>query len=128
MRTTIILAASLAALTVAGCDNAENAANTSPPPETTQPPSTSGERAQEALGEAGDAARETLQNLGEAGRAGFEALQENAPEIQEGLNEAGQRLRNAAGALVEEPDRPDVPGDSEADTNETPEALESPAQ
>ena len=127
MRTILILAATLVGLLVAGCDNADNTAETPPPAEDAAPAGDSGERAQEALGEAGDAARETLENLGEAGRAGFEALQENAPEIQEGLNEAGERIRNAAGALIEG-DQPDAPGDSEADANETPEALETPAQ
>ena len=37
---------------------------------------------------------------------------------------AGERLKNAAGSLVNDPAQPDAPGDSEADANETPEALE----
>ena len=91
MRTITILAG-LALLFLAACDNAENSATTtSTPAEEAQPAGTSGERAQEAIGQAGD------------------------------------RLRNAAGALIEDPDRPDAPGDSEADANETPEVLETPS-
>jgi hypothetical protein len=124
MRATILLAG-LAALFVAGCDNPETTDANAPAAETQA--GDAGDRARDALGEAGTAARQTMENLGEAGAAGIEALQENAPAIQEGLNEAGERLRNAAGELIEGADRPDVPGDSEADANETPEVAE-PAQ
>ncbi|MDQ3557644.1 MAG: hypothetical protein M3453_00350 [Pseudomonadota bacterium] len=127
-----LMAAGLAALLLTGCSDAgdPDVEQPIPPAEDSSsaaPNGTSGERARDALGEAGDAARETIQNLGEASKAGIEALQENAPDIRENLNAAGERVRNAADALVEDPDRPDVPGDSEADANETPERLE-PAQ
>ena len=118
------LAAGVATLLLAACDNAENAdkAEDTPPASS----ETSGDRARESLERAGEAAQESLRNLGEAGRAGVEALQENAPAIREGVESAGERLRNAAGALIEDPDRPDVPGDSELDADETPEDLEPP--
>jgi hypothetical protein len=121
------LAMGVAVLVLAACDNAENADNA----EETTPAvgETSGDRARESLEQAGEAAQESLRNLGEAGRAGVDALQENAPAIREGMENAGERLRNAAGALIEDPDRPDMPGDSELDADETPEALEpSPPQ
>lgn len=123
MRTTIMLAG-LVGLLLAGCDDPDKAADANAPASEAQQSGDSTERAQNALGEAGTAARETLQNLGEAGAAGIDALQENAPEIKEGLNNAGERLKNAAGSLVNDPAQPDAPGDSEADANETPEALE----
>ena len=125
MRTTILLAG-LAAFLLAGCDDPDKAANA--PAADAPPAGAATERAQDALGQAGDAARQTMESLGEAGAAGIEALQENAPAIKEGLNNAGDRLKNAAGALVEDPNRPDAPGDSEADANETPEVLEPPAR
>ena len=133
MRMRSIAAASLAGLLFVACDNAGNddAGQSTPPPEqsgSAAPASGSGDRARDALGEAADSARQTMENLGEAGQAGFDALQENAPEIREGLDNAGERLRNAAGALIEDPDQPDTPGDSELDANETPEALEPPTQ
>ena len=118
------LAIGLAALALAACDNAENADSAEETPPAVG--ETSRDRARESLERAGEAAGESLRNLGEAGRAGVEALQENAPAIREGVENAGERLRNAAGALIEDPDRPDVPGDSELDSNETPEALEPP--
>lgn len=127
------LAAGLSALLLAGCDNAGDAEVEPPIPPaedavSAEPDGSSGDRAREALGEAGDAARQTLQSLGEAGKAGVEALQENAPEIREELDQAGERLRNAADALTRDPDAPplDAEGDSEADLNETPEAQEAP--
>ncbi len=127
-----IAAAGLAAFLLAGCDDAGDPA-VEPPVEPAEeqsaapePEGASGERAREALGEAGDAARRTLENLGEAGQAGIEALQENAPEIREGLNEAGERVRNAGDALLDgsDPAPADSQGDSAADANETPEARE----
>ena len=127
-------AAGLAALFLAACDDAGDPAREPPvePAEesSTAPEGTSGERAREALGEAGDAARQTLESLGEAGRAGIEALQENAPEIREGLENAGERIRNAGDALLNEPySAPvDAEGDSEADANETPESQEAQPQ
>ena len=143
MRTTLILAAPLLALALAACDNAGDAKvePPTPPAEDTSssaPAGSAGERAREALGEAGKAARETVESIGEAGKAGVEALQENAPEIRQNIGEAaqnvreaageaGERVRNAAGELMEGTAQPDVPGDSEADPNETPEAAE-PAQ
>jgi hypothetical protein len=71
-----------------------------------------------------------MENLGKAGAAGIEALQENAPEIREGLNNAGERLRNAAGALTGDREGApvDAQGDSQADANETPETQEPPAR
>ena len=133
MRTKIILAAGLSLLLVAACEKAENPEPPVPPAEdttSTAPDGASGDRAQDALGRASDSARETMENLGQAGRAGMEALQENAPEIREGLNNAGERLRNAAGALTGDRDAApvDARGDSEADANETPERLETPAR
>lgn len=125
MRTTIMVAG-VAALLIAGCEDRDNAAEANAPAET-QPAGDASTRAQDALGEAGTAARETLQNLGEAGAAGIESLQENAPAIQDGLSNAGERLKNAAGEIVNDVRSPDAPGDSEADANETPEAAE-PAQ
>jgi hypothetical protein len=128
-------AAALASLILVACDNAGDPA-AEPPVEpaeqsdAAEPDGAAGERAQEALGRAGDAARETLENLGEAGRAGVEALQENAPEIREGLNEAGERIRNAGEALLNDPDPApvDAEGDSGADANEVPERSEGTAQ
>jgi hypothetical protein len=117
------LAAGIAALLVAACDNAENADSAEEAPPAVG--ETSGDRARDSLERAGESAQESLRNLGEAGRAGVDALQENAPAIREGMKNAGERLRNAAGAFVEDPDRPDVPGDSELDADETPEALET---
>jgi hypothetical protein len=116
--------AGLTALLLAGCGDNDKAADTDSPAPETQATGDAGTRAQDALGEAGDAARQTMESLGEAGAAGVEALKENAPEIKEGLNNAGERLKNAAGALVEDANQPDAPGDSKADANETPEALE----
>ena len=143
MRTTLILAAPLLALALVACDNAGDAQVEPPTPPaedstSTAPAGTAGDRAREALGEAGQAARETVESIGEAGKAGFEALQENAPEIRQNIGEAaqsvreaageaGQRVQDAAGELMESSGQPDVPGDSEADANETPEAAE-PAQ
>ena len=118
------LAVGVAVLLLAACDNAENADNAEETPPAVG--ETSGDRARESLERAGEAAQESLRNIGEAGRAGVEALQENAPAIREGVENAGERLRNAAGALIEDPDRPDVPGDSDLDVDETPEALEPP--
>jgi hypothetical protein len=71
-----------------------------------------------------------VESLGEAGKAGLDALEENAPAIRQGMDEAGQRLRNAAGALLADPEAPavDVQGDSSADKDEVPEQLEAPAQ
>ena len=133
MRTGIILAAGLSLLLVAACEKAENPEPPVPPAEdttSTAPEGASGDRAQDALGRASESARETMENLGQAGRAGIEALQENAPEIREGLNNAGERLRNAAGALTGDPYAApvDAQGDSEADANETPERQETPAR
>jgi hypothetical protein len=135
MRTNFFVAAGLAGLLLAACDNAGDADQDRPIPPAEDgaaaPEGTSGEAAQDALGRASESARETMENLGEAGRAGIEALQENAPEIREGLNEAGERLRNAAGALTgDASDAPplDEEGDSERDVNEVPEAQEPPAQ
>jgi hypothetical protein len=125
MRTTIMLAG-LAALLIAGCDDPDNAADANTPAQT-QPAGDASTRAQDALGQAGTAARETLQNLGEAGAAGLESLQENAPAIQEGLSNAGDRLKDAAGNIINDVNPPDAPGDSEADPNQTPERSE-PAQ
>ena len=118
------LAVGVAALVLAACDNAENADKAEETPHAVG--ETSGDRARESLERAGEAAQESLRNLGEAGRAGVEALQENSPAIRESMENAGERLRNAAGALIEDPARPDVPGDSELDADETPEALEPP--
>ncbi len=121
------LAIGVAALLLGACDNAENADSADSAEET--PPAvgqTSGDRARESLERAGEAAQESLRSLGEAGRAGVDALQENSPAIREGMENAGERLRNAAGALVEDPNQPDVPGDSETDPDETPEAIEPP--
>lgn len=118
------LALGIAAVILAGCDNAENADNTEETPPTVG--ETSGDRARESLERAGEAAQESLRNLGEVGRAGVEALQENSPAIRQGMEDAGERLRNAAGALIEDPNRPEAPGDSELDADETPEALEPP--
>ena len=133
MRTRSCLMAGLAALLLAGCDDSsERAAGTPEPPaaEASPPSDSSTERAQRALGEAGEAARETMESLGEAGQAGLEALEENAPAIRDGIGEAGQRLRNAADALLADPDAPavDVQGDSAADKDEVPEQLETPAR
>jgi hypothetical protein len=125
--------AGLALLFLAGCDDAGDPAREPPvePAEqssTTPPEGSSGERAREALGEASDAARQTLESLGEAGQAGIEALQENAPEIREGLENAGERIRKAGDALLNDSDSApvDAQGDSEADANETPESQEAP--
>lgn len=126
MRRTIMLAG-LAGLLLAGCDDPDNAADANAPASQTQPAGDASTRAKEALGEAGTAARETLQNIGEAGAAGIDALQENAPAIQEGLSNAGERLKDTAGEIMNDVNPPDAPGDSEADANETPERLE-PAQ
>ena len=130
-RINLILAAGLTALTMVACDNAGDPEAPVEPAEETgsvEPSGNSTERAQDALGQAGDSARQTIENLGEAGRAGFEALQENAPEIRENLNEAGERVRNAADALFEDPEGPpvDAEGDSEADLGEVPENQEAP--
>jgi hypothetical protein len=129
MRTQIIFAAGFSLLLLAACEKAENPEPPVPPAEdstSAAPEGASGERAQDALGRAGEAARETMENLGQAGAAGIDALQENAPEIREGLNNAGERLRNAAGALTGEREGApvDAEGDSQADANETPEARE----
>jgi hypothetical protein len=134
MPTKLILAAGFAALMLTACDDAGDAAR-EPPVEPAEeagaaaPEGSSGERAGAALERAGESARQTLEDLGEAGQAGWDALQENAPEVREGLNEAGERIRNAAGALMEETDPApaDAEGDSAADADETPEARE-PAQ
>ena len=133
MRTKNILVAGLFLLLVAACEKAENPEPPVPPAEgatSTEPDSGSGDRAQDALGRAGESARETMENLGQAGAAGIEALQENAPEIREGLNNAGERLRNAAGALTGDREGApvDAEGDSQADANETPEAQEPAAR
>lgn len=129
-----MMAAGLAALLLAACDDAGDPDVEKPiaPAEDSSsaaPQGTSGERARDALGDAGDAARDTIQNLGNAGKAGIEALQENAPEIRENLNAAGDRVRNAAEALTGSADTApvDAEGDSQADANETPERQE-PAQ
>ncbi len=143
MRITSMLAAPLLALALVACDNAGDAQVEPPTPpaeDTTSsaPAGHAGERATNALGEAGNAARQTIENLGEAGAAGVEALRENAPEIRQNIGEAaqgareaageaGERIRNAAGELMEGTAQPDVPGDTAADANETPEAAE-PAQ
>ena len=133
MRTRSILIAGLAAAILAACDDSgERAAETpaAPPGEAAEPSGTSGDRAERALGEAGEAARQTMEKLGEAGQAGIEALEENAPAIRENIGEAGERLRNAADALVTDPDAPavDLQGDSGADADEVPEQLETPAR
>ena len=124
---TLSIAAVLAAFLLTACDNAGDPEVEPPVPPAEEtgsaaPAGDSGDRASEALGEAGDAARRTLENLGEAGSAGVEALRENAPEIRENIGEAGQRLRNAADALLTDPDQP--ASDSAADANVTPEAAE----
>ena len=133
MRSKIILAAGLSLLLVAACEKAGDpeVEPPIPPAEDSATEGDSGAAAQDALGRASESARETMESLGEAGRAGFEALQENAPEIREGLNEAGDRLRDAAGALTgDNSDAPplDAEGDSERDVNETPEAQEPTAR
>jgi hypothetical protein len=135
MKTKLILAAGLTALALTACDDAGDAER-EPPVEPVEgsrpvePDGSAGDRAGAALERAGDSARETMEALGEAGDAGWEALQENAPEIREGLSDAGERIRNAAGALMEDPDPApvDAQGDSAADLNETPERSEAPAQ
>ncbi len=135
MRTTLIAMGVLAPLFLAACSDAGDPEKEPPtPPADDQgaaaPAGDATSRAREALGEAGQAARETLQNVGEAGRAGVEALQENAPAIRENLNEAGERVRDAAGALTGDgaPAANDAQGDSEADPNETPERQEGTGQ
>ena len=135
MRFNSIVLAGMCAVLIAACDNAGDPDQDKPIPpaedsSSAAPDRTSGERAQEALGEASQAARETMESLGEAGAAGIDALRENAPEIREGLNNAGERLREAAGALTRDPDAPpvDAQADSSADANETPEAQEAPAR
>ena len=135
MRFNSIAVAGMCALLIAACDNAGDPDQDKPIPpaedsSSTAPDGTYGERAQEALGEASQAARQTMESLGEAGAAGIDALRENAPEIREGLNNAGERLRNAAGALTRDPAAPpvDAEGDASADTDETPEAQEAPAR
>lgn len=124
-----------APLLIAACDSAGDPDQDKPIPpaedsSSAAPDGTSGQRAQEALGEASRAARQTMESLGEAGAAGIDALRENAPEIRDGLNNAGERLRNAAGALIEDPDAPpvDAQGDSSAAADETPEAQEAPTR
>jgi hypothetical protein len=129
MRTVSIIAVLGLALSVAGCEKAGDPKKEPPIPpaedSSAAPQGNAGERAREALGEAGNTARQTMQNLGEAGKAGVEALKENAPEIREKVGEAGQRVRNAADALLKDPSPSAPAGDSPADANTTPEAAES---
>ena len=130
MKLKLLMAASLAALLAGACDNApDNDADDNGTGAEVQTEGTADDRARQALGEAADSAGDTVRNLGEAGRAAIESIQENAPEIREGLRDAGERVRNAAGALMNDPDRSapmDAEGDSAADADDIPENREQP--
>ena len=136
-----ILAASLVALLLAACDNANEQSQAEPP--ATTGPSESGSdpstRASDALKDAGNSALDAAAKLGEAGKAGLEALQQEAPAVTETLSQAaesakqaagevGERLQSATDALLNDPDSPplDSAGDSQNDANQTPEAQEPP--
>ena len=140
-----MLGAGISALLLAGCgDGAEQGAGAPPAGGTarteapqTAPSGDAGSQVTQSLQRAGEAAGEVAKNLGEAGGAAVESLKENAPEIRQNIEEgatkagevigeAGQRLKNAAEAFVNEPVEAPA-GDSPADPNRTPERQEGAA-